>query len=310
MPVHWRFCAVLEGLIPRGVLIFAMLLHAATLGATEFPLNPQYQHAIDAVSAGDISLRRNFAEISLTALIAANQAEIARAGRAGHRGRWQTGASQYVAHLEALLAQLSTVGEIAVVRERHGVVRLALDADQVMLTVPRLSQQGKFEAALAARLCRDMNCAEAASPLTETLQAQTREVQREWLFSDQGPPVLAAADGLNCTFGDTRHLQLKEAACSGVMQELRLVAAGLRAVAQSGGTLDWNSFKVHYSPLDEGVRVTYDAQGTYFNLELHYLGHAPEIWREAIPWLQARLRGHAGYYMIKAPERLAYVEER
>ncbi len=297
-----------EGVLAHSVWLLAVLLSATASDAAEFPLNPQYQQAIDAISAGDFALRRNFAEVSLQGLIAANRVEIARAGSAG--GRWQAGASQYVAHLEALLAQLAHVSAITVVRERHGVVRLALDAEQVMLSVPRLSQQGRFEAALAKRWCPEVNCAAAPATLSEAVHAQTREVHREWLFSDQGPPVLAATDGLNCTFGDTRHLQLKETACAGVMHELRLVAAGLRAVTQRGGTLDWNSFKVHYSAQDEALRVTYDAQGAYFNLELHYLTQAPEIWREAIPWLQARLRGYAGYYMIRAPEQLAYVEAR
>ena len=310
------FCAVLDHRSARGqrasklllALVLAGVAPKTVFGAPEIALNARYQHVLDTVSTGNLALRRRFAEVALHALIEANQEEIARAGSTQPERRWQASTAQFVRRLERIFERLERVQEITVVQEPHGVVRLALDTDQVMLSVPRLSQQDRFDRALAAFFCHEVSCSQAAPELAEMVHANARAVPREWLFSDQEPPLMMAADGLNCTFADTRHLRLKESACEGVMHELRLVAAGLRAVTEHGGALDWNAFAVHYSPLDEALRVTYDRQGAYFNIELHYLVQAPEIWHEAIPWLQAKLRGHVGYFMIKAPERLAYVE--
>ena len=310
------FCVVFDhpaGRVQRaGKLLLALVLAGvaptSVFGAPAFAMNARYQQVLDTVSTGDLALRRRFAEVALRELIEANQAEIARAGSTQSERRWQAGAAQFVMRLQRIFERLERVQEITVVQGTHGEVRMALDTDQVMLSVPRRSQQDRFDRALATFFCHEVSCSQAAPELADMVHANGRAVAREWLFSDQAPPLMMAADGLNCSFADTRHLRLKESACEGVMQELRLVAASLRAVTEQGGALDWNAFAVHYSPLDEALRVTYDRQGAYFNIELHYLVQAPEIWHEAIPWLQARLRGHVGYFMIKAPERLAYVE--
>lgn len=289
------------------VLAFAGFAPIALAVALSLDLNPRYQQALNTVMAGDLELRRHFAEIALRALIGANHAEIARAGSGAPAGRWQAGAVQFVARLERVHAQLDALHDIVVFRERRGNVRLALGTEQVMLSPPRLSTQGRFEAAIAEELCREITCTEPSPDLADPVTTYTRNVRQEWLFSDQGPPVMSASDGLNCTFDDTRHLRLKQTACEGVMNELRMVAEGLRAVTEHGEVVAWEEFAIKTDPLDAALRVTYDAEGAFFNVELRYLVQAPALWREAIPWMQARLRGYAGYYMIKAPERLAYV---
>ena len=251
-------------------LVLAGVAPTTVFGAPAFAVNARYQQVLDIVSTGDLALRRRFAEVALRELIQANQAEIARAGSTQSERRWQASAAQFVRRLERIFERLERVQEITVVQGTHGVVRMALDTDQVMLSVPRRSQQDRFDRALATFFCHEVSCSQAAPELADLVHANARAVAREWLFSDQAPPLMMAADGLNCSFSDTRHLRLKESACEGVMQELRLVAAGLRAVTEQGGALDWNAFAVHYSPLDEALRVTYDRQGAYFNIELHY----------------------------------------
>ncbi len=211
-------------------LVLAGVAPTTVFGAPAFAVNARYQQVLDIVSTGDLALRRRFAEVALRELIEANQAEIARAGSTQSERRWQASAAQFVTRLERIFERLERVQEITVVQETHGVVRMALDTDQVMLSVPRRSQQDRFDRALATFLCHEVSCSQAAPELADMVHTNARAVAREWLFSDQAPPLMMAADGLNCSFSDTRHLRLKESACEGVMQELRLVAASLRAV--------------------------------------------------------------------------------
>ena len=226
-------------------LVLAGMAPTSVFGAPAFAVNARYQQVLDTVSTGDLALRRRFAEVALRELIEANQAEIARAGSTQSERRWQASATQFVARLERIFERLERVQEITVVQETHGVVRMALDTDQVMLSVPRRSQQDRFDRALAAFLCHEVSCSQAAPELTEMVHANARAVAREWLFSDQAPPLMMAADGLNCSFSDTRHLRLKESACECVMQELRLVAAGLRAV--TGRVARWIGTRLPYT---------------------------------------------------------------
>lgn len=291
------------------VIVFAGQVYAADAPAAQAPAaDSRYQRLLAKVIDGEPVLRRRFAEVALRALIAANRTEIDRdAARGALGGGWRAGAAQYVAGLEGVYARLETYRDIRVVREREGVVRLAFDGTQVMLSSPRLSGQQQLDAGIAGEMCQQVDCGEAPSALAESVAHQARNIRHEWAFSDRAPPVLSASDGLNCTFDGTRHLRLKERSCAGVMHELRLVAEGLRAVVQHGGSLDWQAFAIEVAD-DSRTRIVYGGDGAYFNLDVRYLVHAPAIWREAVPWLQAGLRGYAGYYMIRLPEHLAYLE--
>jgi hypothetical protein len=63
---------------------------------------------------------------------------------------------------------------------------------------------------------------------------------------------------------------------------------------------------VHPAGTADDGRVSYDANGRYFELGLPMLASAPELVRSAVPWLQTRLRGQLVDLVIEAPERLVY----
>jgi len=194
---------------------------------------------------------------------------------------------------------------VGVVPERAGAVRLVLDEEQIMLSAPRIGAQAAFDAGISEEMCHIVDCSVPPDPLVDAARRAARDVRREWIFGDRAPPVLSASDGLACMFTDVRHLQLKERACEQVMEELRLVAAGLRAVLQHGGSLDWEAFGIRAIP-GADAEVRHAADGSYFHAELPRLAREPALWRDAIPWLQARLRGYAGSYMIRTPEQAAH----
>lgn len=284
-----------------GLLLVGWALHAPAEEAADASHAARYQRLLRQVVAGSAELRRVFADVALGALIGANRDEIARAG--SHA--WGAGALRYVEGLERARARLPQVEVVDVVPERAGVVRLVLDEEQVMLSAPRVGAQAAFDSRVAAVMCRIVDCSAPPDPLIDAARRAAREVRREWIFGDRTRPVLSASDGLACMFTDVRHLQLKERACEQVMGELRLVVAGLRAVLQHGGTLDWNALEIRAVP-GGPAEVRHAADGSFFHAELPRLGHDPVLWREAIPWWQSRLRGYAGSYMIRAPEHAAH----
>lgn len=276
------------------------------------PSTARYARLIETLRVSDLNLRRQFAQLALGTLIEANRVEIQRAhqlnrGKSSPMIGWEVGAATYVSHLDQIAAAIPTAQEIEVVEEAYGAVRLSIDDAQVILSAPRLSMQQELEHTILLAGCEIVTCEEPSPPLATAVTARSSAARREWSFSDQGPPLLSASDGLHCVFRDNRHLRLKEAACDALMQELRLTAEGLRAVIQHGGGIDWSAFKIVQSAAGQSQQVMVDRAGTYFDLELPYLGSDETVWRGAVPWLQARLRGYNANYMIKVPERMAYL---
>ncbi len=265
---------------------------------------------VDNVRRGAEQTQRHFADNVLGHLIEANRVEIMRAGQHGSAGanaQWRAGAAEYVAYLERVRARLPVAESIVISREPDGQVLLRLDTALVLVGAPRLSAQAALEVAIADDLCQEIPCAEPPSSFDEGFARHARDIRAEWEFGDRQTPRVVASDGLQCGFGDVRHLRLKQAACAQVMQELRYVGASLRAVAQYGGDIAWESIALAPEPASQKPRLIYNRQGDFFHAPLHALAQAPDLLREAIPWLQAQLRGSTTYHLIKSPEKLAYL---
>ncbi len=295
-----------------GVLITALC--GAVLGAAN-ALEPlaagtRFDRVVEQAQAGSAADRRAFAEAAIGVLIRANRGEMARVAETMPSARarqWQSATGAYVHGLEQLRAALASAVDVQIVREADGAVRLIADSAQAMVSAPRLDGQAALEADVASATCAVLACRVASdSAVAGAVEPRAPEVRTEWSFSDRAPAVYSNADGLSCVFTDQRHLRLKRDACEAVMQELRLLADGLRGTLQHGGHIDWPKLAIRATGAGDPQRIEYDGRGGYFELALPYLGADEATWRGAIPWLQARLRGYASPYMISPPERLAY----
>lgn len=275
---------------------------AAVAGAT---VKDNHGAILAAVSRADLTVRRGFAALALQTLVAVYRDELSRAAREAGSG-WRAGAAGFVAGLERALTRVETAREIELAQEAHGAVRIGIDGEQFMLSVPRPERQRDFDCDLFSRFCRAWRCPEPPASDNPAGAPRATRLRTEWLFSDRGPPVLSAPDGLACVFDDTRHLRLKRLACERIMEELRRVADVLRAVTEAGHGLDWPALSLVPDPANGLLRLVHDAQGNYHHVDLPGLALVPDLLRDATPWLQARLRGHVGYSMIRLPERIAY----
>ncbi len=278
--------------------------------AEHLAVTPRFNRLVADIVHADLPRRKQFATIALSVLTQSMRTEFTRVAPDGAAasGRWQTNALNFTAHLEHIATRIEAADEVAIIPDPQGVVRLAIDAEQVMLNAPRLSQQSRFEATIADLMCEEIDCADAAPAAADAGLEAPREVRTEWAFSDRGPPLLSASDGLHCMFSDTRHLRLKETVCAAVMQELRLLAESLRAVVEHGAVLDWSVLRVQRGAGAE-PQIVYDRAGNFFELELPNLVSHEAIWRGAVPWLQAHLRGYSGDYLITDLDRLASITD-
>jgi len=325
-----HFPATLRDRARAGLPLAAWVLLLA-LGVESAPAAAQsrFDALVDAVAVADAATRLAFADVALGALIEANEVELQAGGHA-----WQRGARDYIAGLRTAHALLRASPRVDVIRAPPDAVRLLIDTRQVMLTAPREGRQASFEAGIAAAACERIACelpaehdhadftagaaetradaprpsprSTAAATVDDVVAARERSIDGEWSLGDREPPMYSQDDGLHCAFADTRHLRLKQAACEAVTRELRLLEEALRAVLRRGGQVDWQALEVRAAGGTRYARVSYGANGRYFDLVVPTLAAAPAVVRGAIPWLQTRLRGQRADYVITAPEGLAY----
>ncbi len=274
------------------------------------PPMTRYDTFVDALPRADEDTRRRYAELALGALIESYAAELDGQRGGSAASLWRRGTRGYLARLEDVRARLRAGAPLDIAREGRHAVRLIVGDAQVMVSAARPAQQTAFEAAIASALCDTGACAGDEAPtVDEAVVAREREMHGAWALGDRAPPMYTQDDGLHCVFEDMRHLRLKQTACESLTRELRLLEEALRAVFQHGGRVDWAALKVGAGGEGGGAgrrRVSYDASGRYFELDLPLLAAAPGVVQGAIPWLQTRLRGQPAVYVIAAPDRLAY----
>lgn len=291
------------------VVIFGAIAAAFAAEVAPAPHASRYGRVVALVIEGDASARSVFAEEAIAVLVESYREELARAAQGPGRRGWQSGAYAFIADLERTAARVPDARRIDVLYESHGVVRVIVDRDQVIVTAPRLSRQARLEADIATRVCERIACDTALPSLEEEVAASAPAIARAWRFEDQTAPAYESSDGLECIFPEQRHLKLKKAACDALTRELRLLAEALKALLVRGVVVDWGTLMVGHSADGDVRKVVYDRNGRYFLLDLPYLRHAPNVWLDGIPWLQSYARGHAQRYVVSLDDRLVYAPD-
>ena len=286
----------------------ALLFASAVMAEGAAPHVSHYGRVVALVVKGDAAARGVFAEEAIAALVAAYRAEIGKAAK-GKRPGWQSGAYSFIADLERTAGRVPDARRIDVLYESHGVVRVIVDSDQVIVTAPRLSRQQSLESEIAARVCERIACETDTPSIEEQVAATAPEIKHEWSFEEKAPAAYQSSDGLECAFPDPRHLKLKKAACDALTRELRLLAAALKSLLARGVAVDWGNLMVGHGADGDFRKVVYDRSGHYFQLDLPYLRHAPNVWLDGIPWLQSYARGHALAYVVSLDDRLVYASD-
>ena len=148
----------------------------------------------------------------------------------------------------------------------------------------------------------------AVRPTPEPLVRAPLPKPGTWHFSDDAGPTFASEDGLQCVYADSRHLKLKQAACTAVTQELRRVVVAAREVVARGGAIDWAALRLEPRGLGHPVHLGTGAGGKGFEIEAPHLRAAPQLLALLTPWLQARVQGQTLPGQFEVPEQLNYLE--
>lgn len=238
----------------------------------------------------------DFMTLMLDALIDAYAEELDRSraehardeARARRLVRWRQAMEMELRQLRHFRFRLATAGDVRVSSDRQGQVLLLMDGSPLLVSWPRVSEQARREADLAARFCTLHPCA----PLAEAGAARAVEgigmVRGAWSMSQLDGPGWESESGVRCTFPDLRDRAAREARCRALAADLESLADVLAQVIREGARIDWRALRVEDEPGGGPQRVTVNEHGDFVLLNLSALSVETLDWYAAGRWLERR----------------------
>lgn len=245
--------------------------------------------------------RLEFAAMLLDELVAAYEAEIEQAMAenrrrdAGRRDlqRWSQGIAAIIDELRAWQAELYVAAAVEAHVDRHNQILLMIDGRPLWIAWPRISAGPQRERDLAAAFCLRHDCPGEDQEGEAAVLVSPPTVPGRWSLSQFRPPTWESEEGVNCEFPDATRLGEKEQACRGVIEDLQVLAAALRAAWRGGEPIDWPRVALRAGTTGGQHRITVNARDDYIVVYVPALAAQPVDWPEASRWLRARVEGGA-----------------
>jgi hypothetical protein len=221
------------------------------------------------------------------------------------RYTWYRGALQTRNDLGRLRQSLTESTVIDVIAEAGGNTRLMVGGESVMIDSPRLDAKFELEELIAEQVCEAFDCSQSSSERQAPPGRQTPS-SGNWSFSDRHAPTYDYSSGVQCTFQDNMHLQLKKQTCERMLAELNLLLDGLNDIHERGEFIDWQGLKILPSGGGASHRVVVDRQGDYLELPLPGLYRLDASLGRIRDWLRARLQDQPSVLELRLDNAIVY----
>jgi hypothetical protein len=219
------------------------------------------------------------------------QEETSGAAKNLKQSRWRHSALEYAQQLQDVSKQINQTSEIVLYIEEYGEPTIVIDGKPYILTTPDLKKSGMLYAAIVEDLCRQDICLQENEKQDAEIDKQKIIINAEWKISETEKPEFLSDDGLYFIFTDLKERKKKQEICLQIMRELNLISESLIEVSDKGVSIDWDVISLERISGDYGYKLIINRFGDSLAMELVYLRTIDAILTEAIPWVQAQLKG-------------------
>lgn len=218
-----------------------------------------------------------------------SRAEQARDEARAHRlARWRQAMEMELRQLRHFRFRLAAAGDVRVSSDRQGQVLLLMDGSPLLVSWPRVGEQARREADLAARFCTLHPCAPLAEAGAARAVEGVRTVRGAWSMSQLDGPGWESESGVRCTFPDLRDRAARETRCRALAADLESLADVLAQVIREGARIDWRVLRVDDEPGGGPQRVSVNERGDFVLLSLSALSVETLDWYAVRRWLERR----------------------
>jgi|WetSurMetagenome_2_1015567.scaffolds.fasta_scaffold124171_2 hypothetical protein len=256
----------------------------------------RFQRTVQYLQNASPELRGDFAAIALTNLADAYIAEatLAReeARATGHdanlRG-WSVMVDYFARQMPMLLQDIEL--GLPVRLTIGGDKSLAINvADRIVIvSPPRLNQQGAFEEAILAEFCAKHSCEQFSpgSAERELIPFATASVRPDWSFTAQ--ESVCSCQGIKVRFKNEQNLANSRLICEQFLHEVTALTDQLAWQQRHGVSIEWDNLDIQSTPHRPEHMVRLNAIGDSVLVTVPVLYSSPDLLRHIVPWMRQRL---------------------
>jgi hypothetical protein len=237
-------------------------------------------------------LRSEFAATALSHLAGAYAAEtrLARRSDQGARMRaWSATVEQYASQLQLLLDDVELGLPVNLTLEGDESLAIAVGDRTVIVSHPRLSQQGALEQGILKDFCARQDCGDIQpDPRSqEPISASYAYIRPNWNFTERGTDC--SHHGITVHFRSDQSTTHARVICEQFLQEVLLLADELAAQQRHAVEVQWGQLEIQSSPDRPEHTVRLNALGDSILATVPLLQSTPGLLQQVLPWLRQRL---------------------
>lgn len=204
--------------------------------------------------------------------------------------RWRAATWGFVAELDDLIRMIDAQGHVEISVDPRDRVQILVNHRSVLISSPRIRESDQLAEQIVATYCWDHSCGTRPQPQPKR-KSRKQQVPGTWSIGQGLRASFVTRDGLIFEFGNLQERAEKEQACIVAVRELRSLATNLREAHRTGYMIEWDAVQLVSADANDAQQFIINRRGQYLQLRLPSLVRSPALWREAVPWLRAQVRG-------------------
>lgn len=289
-----HFCGRLAGFLAVALGAGAATVHAEVMAVPAL---------VRALETADYGRRADFARVAMDELILAYEQVLDRRAMAAPSlggktdlRRWRAATDGFLAQLYAARERLERGDDVQVVLGPDATAVLYVGRQPVLVSGPDADSTQRLQQQVVERFCAVHACAglvqASIGGVASTHGPQPAATQAHWSFAQDRQPSFVFGHGLRFVYDSVRDRDRKEQVSRQVAAELLQLAEALQTAAWSGERIQWQQLRLEPRRHGGLERLVLARTGAGLSLSAPLLAQSPALWREALPWLQARVQGH------------------
>jgi len=280
----------------NGVLLWVLAASLAAIAQDaarpEGEPRSRFVRTVEYLQDASPEARSAFAITALSHLAGAYGAE-ARLARNNGQGAglraWSATVDQYASQIQLLLDDVELGLPVRLVIEGDSSLAISVADRTVILSHPRLSQQGALEQDILKDFCSTQDC-EAIQPHLASLEpipASAARIRPSWNFTERGSNC--SYRGITVTFRSDLNTANARVICEQLLQEVEVLYAELAGQSLHGVEIQWEQLDIRASPGRPEHAVRLNALGDSVLVIVPLLYASPGLLQQVLPWFRQAL---------------------
>ncbi len=260
----------------------------------------RFQRTVEYLADAAPELRSDFAATALSSLASAYVAEARlaredarRAGRGSHLWAWSARVDHYASQMPLLLDDIALGFPVRLTLEGEKSLAIMVGDRTVILSHPRLYEQGAFEQAILAAFCARHSCKQfSPQSAAVPIPVSTVQIRPNWTFTAQ--KWFCTYRGITVRFNSEQNMANSRLICEQLMQEVMTLTDELAWQQRQAVVIEWDQLALQATPHRPEHMLQLNAGGDTVLVTVPMLYRSAALFGQVLPWIRERASGQEG----------------